>query len=62
MFNTLKDQRFLMSERLVEIPIRKEVRNMIKDAKGVKTYSEFLGELVCQLNSSTLRKNGDIIC
>jgi len=35
-----------MSERLVEIPIERLVREKIKDLKGVKTYSQFIIELI----------------
>jgi hypothetical protein len=35
-----------MSERLVEIPIERTIREQIKEIKGVKTYSEFFAELL----------------
>ena len=31
-----------MTERMVEIPVWRTVRDMIKEAKGALTYSEFL--------------------
>jgi hypothetical protein len=35
-----------MSERLVEIPVEREIRDKIKQKKGVDTYSEFLNKLL----------------
>ena len=35
-----------MSERLVEIPVERIVRQKIKEIKGVKTYSQFINELI----------------
>jgi len=34
-----------MVERMVEIPVYKEVREKIKSIKGVKSYSQFLSDL-----------------
>jgi len=38
--------RYGMSERLVEIPVEREIRDKIKRKKGVDTYSEFLNKLL----------------
>ena len=38
--------RYGMSERLVEIPVSKIVREKIKHVKGVLTYDEFLAKIV----------------
>jgi len=35
-----------MSERLVEIPVEKIIREQIKEIKGVKTYSQFFSEIL----------------
>ncbi len=35
-----------MSERCVEIPVTREIRNMIKKQKGILTYNEFFVELM----------------
>lgn len=35
-----------MGERLSEIPVRKEVRDMIKRAKGTMTYNEYFRHLM----------------
>lgn len=35
-----------MSERLVEIPVEREIRDKIKQKKGVESYSEFLSKLL----------------
>jgi len=37
-----------MTERLVEIPVEREVRTAIKEVKGVMTYSQFLEKLLDQ--------------
>jgi len=37
-----------MTERMVEIPVWREVRDMIKDTKGLLTYSDFLKQLVAE--------------
>jgi hypothetical protein len=39
-----------MSERMVEIPVKREVRDKIKEAKSGLTYSEFLGLIIKQWN------------
>jgi hypothetical protein len=35
-----------MSERLVEIPVNRTVREKIKAVKGVMSYSEFLEKVI----------------
>ena len=35
-----------MSERLVEIPVNRQVREKIKEIKGVMSYSEFLENVI----------------
>ncbi len=35
-----------MSERAVAIPVDKKLRDMIKEAKGRQTYTEFITKLV----------------
>ena len=38
-----------MSERLVEIPVNKTVREKIKAIKGIMSYSEFLEKVINDL-------------
>ena len=35
-----------MTERLVEIPVEREIRAAIKEVKGTMTYSQFLTKLL----------------
>jgi hypothetical protein len=35
-----------MSERPVEIPVERKVRDVVKKEKGVLTYSQFIMELM----------------
>jgi len=35
-----------MSERFVNIPVRKEIRHKIKKAKGRKSYNEFFEKII----------------
>jgi len=35
-----------MTERMVEIPVYREIREKIKEIKGVMTYSEFLENII----------------
>ena len=37
-----------MTERMVEIPVYREVREKIKKIKGVMTYSEFLDRMITE--------------
>jgi len=37
-----------MAERLVEIPVEREVRTAIKEVKGTMTYSQYLERLLDQ--------------
>jgi len=41
-----------MTERMVEIPVWRDVRDRIKQEKGTLTYSEFLSRLVQQLRNN----------
>jgi len=41
-----------MSERFVEIAVKKEIREVIKKTKGKQSYNEFFTKLL-------LKKNGD---
>ena len=41
-----------MTERMVEIPVWRDVRDSIKKVKGTSTYSEFLNRLVQQLTNN----------
>jgi len=44
----MKSKRVDMSERLVEIPVERQLRTVLKDVKGDLTYSEFLKRLLDQ--------------
>ncbi len=35
-----------MSERMVEIPVYKKVRDKIKERKGILSYDQFLGKIM----------------
>ncbi len=35
-----------MSERFVEIPVRKKIRNKIKKAKGMLSYNEYFEKML----------------
>jgi hypothetical protein len=35
-----------MSERFVEIPVRKEIRDLVRKAKGDMTYNEYFARIV----------------
>ena len=35
-----------MSERSVEIPVRKEIRDLVRKAKGHMTYNEYFARMV----------------
>jgi len=37
-----------MTERLVELPVKSDLRDIIKSLKKDKTYDEFLRELISQ--------------
>jgi len=36
----------IMSERLVEIPVERELRDIIRELKGRKTYTQFLADIL----------------
>jgi len=42
----LRTERFSMSERLVDIPVSRKLREEIKNLKKEKTYQEFLVDLI----------------
>ena len=35
-----------MSERCVDIPVRKEIRDLVRKAKGHMTYNEYFARMV----------------
>ena len=45
-----------MTERLVQIPLEKETRNLIKESKRELTYDEFFRKV---LGNRTLEQKGD---
>jgi hypothetical protein len=38
-----------MSERLVEIPVHRAVRDKLKEVKGTMSYSEFLENIISKM-------------
>ncbi len=48
MFNIPNGVRFFMTERLVEIPVERKVRERLKIVKGTLTYSQFLRKVLSE--------------
>jgi len=46
MFNIPNFINHNMTERMVEIPVHKKVREKIKSVKGIKSYSQFFEDLL----------------
>jgi hypothetical protein len=44
-----------MSERLVEIPVDRAVRERIKEIKGVLSYSQFLDRIITKLKLEAVK-------
>lgn len=44
-----------MSERLVEIPVERAIREKIKEIKGVLSYSEFLEQVITEMKSKVVK-------
>ena len=44
--NTVRSQKTIMTERMVEIPVNRNVREKIKKIKGDVSYSQFISDLL----------------